>query len=252
MLLRALLLLVLVTAASLALTYALGEKVLIALGLILLQIQIIGKKLVSLELPAILAWLKAQAVLFFRIELLKKWVMTTLLPLLMGSALRRRLEGVILTAKAEIGARYSAMMQWYGGLGLAERIVAALIVLIGTFALSVSSLGLWLVLFSVKLPFWLIAVGTTLGKSLTSTVSKMVFRTVAFFNLGLLWAMLRRGLSEDLLRRKHRFEFRVARIVVRQRRLTLRQLEAQKHSVALRWALFREGLRQLWRGRDAG
>jgi len=101
MLLRALLLLALVTAASLALTYALGEKVLIALGLILLQIQIIGKKLVSLELPAILAWLKAQAVLFFRIELLKKWVMTTLLPLLMGSALRRRLEGVILAAKAE-------------------------------------------------------------------------------------------------------------------------------------------------------
>jgi len=80
MVLRALALLIVLVAVSVALTAALGEKVLVALGLLLLQVQLLAKKLVAIELPPVLVWLKTQAALFLRVELLKKWLSTSALP----------------------------------------------------------------------------------------------------------------------------------------------------------------------------
>ncbi|MEM8740733.1 MAG: hypothetical protein AAGE13_04475 [Pseudomonadota bacterium] len=51
-------------------------------------------------------------------------------------------------------ARHAALLAWYRGLGRIERVLAALVILFATIALSVTSLELWLILFSVKLPLW--------------------------------------------------------------------------------------------------
>lgn len=244
MFLRALAILVVVVAASLALTWYLGAEVLLALGLILTQIKIIAKKLTSVELPAILAWLKAEASTFLRIELLKKWATTSLVPLLVGGALLRRIERWTASYKEAVIAQYEAMFDWYRGLEWYEKTVAALIVLFLTLALTVSSLGLWLILFSVKLPFWVIASLSALGRMIWQTIRKSAFKTVAFLQLSLAWRFLRRRLPKAYLERKRRFDFRVARMVVRRRRMTVRQLAEQKDSLSMRWSLWRESLRQ--------
>ncbi len=236
---RAVLLLILVAGASIALTYAFGAKVLLALGLILAQLKIIGSKLMGIELPGIIVWLKTQASLFFRIELLKKWFLSSMMPLMLGPALRRRIEQIVTRYKAAVLARYDAMMAWYRGLEWYEKTVAALIMVFATLGLSVSSLGLWLVLFSVKLPFWLIAASTALGRMLWASFSKMIFKTLAFLQLGWAWKWLRHHLPKDYLDRKRRWDFRVARAVVRQRRLTVRQLHDSKDTVSMRWALLK-------------
>ncbi|GGE41998.1 hypothetical protein [Actibacterium pelagium] len=236
---RAVLLLILVAGASIALTYAFGAKVLLALGLILSQLKIIGSKLMGIEAPAILIWLKTQAAMFFRIELLKKWFMSSMLPLIMGPMLRRKIVQVLTRYKDAVKQRYDSMLAWYRGLEWYEKTVAALIVVFGTIGLSVSSLGLWLVLFSVKLPFWLIAASTALGRMIVASVSKMAFKTIAFLQLGFAWRLVRRWLPKDYLDRKRRWDFRVARAVVRQRRLTVRQLHDSKHSLSMRLALLR-------------
>lgn len=239
MLLRALLLLVLVAGASIWLTLYFGQEVLLALGLILLQLQIIGKKIVSIELPAILVWLKTQAAVFFRVELLKKWVMTTALPLLVGNALLRRIERFVGQYREAVAVQYEAIIGWYGKLAWYEKTVAALILIFATLGLSVASLGLWLILFSVKLPIWLLAAVTSLGRMIWVSAQKMAFRAVAFLQLGWLWRIVRRRLPQEYLDRKRRFDFRVARMVVRKRRMTVRQLAQQKDSLGMRLALIR-------------
>ena len=66
MFLRPLALLVIAIGLSVAATLYFGHEVLIALGLILTQIKVIGKKLAMVELPLVLAWLKTQTSAFFR------------------------------------------------------------------------------------------------------------------------------------------------------------------------------------------
>ena len=68
MLLRALTILVVVASISVGLTVCFGQDVLVALGLILIQLKVIAKKLVSVELPSILAWLKHEAAMFFGVS----------------------------------------------------------------------------------------------------------------------------------------------------------------------------------------
>ncbi len=243
MLLRALALLIVLIAVSILLSVAFGEKVLVALGLVLVQLQLLGKKVIALEWPVIALWLKTHTALFFRVELLKKWVSTSLLPLIMGSVMRRRIAGWIGALRAGIATRYARMMAWYSDLGPLEKLLTAMIVVVAMFALSVSSVGLWLILFSVKIPFWLVAMLAATSRMIWTTLSKTAFRTIAFLKLGLAWALLRRGLPKRLLDRKRRFEFRMARRVVRKRRMTVRQLAAQKDSFALNWAVYKEALR---------
>ena len=244
MLLRALAILFFVGSVSIGLTVYFGQDVLVALGLILIQLKVIAKKLVSVELPAILGWLKAEAAMFFRVELLKKWVLTTLLPLLIGNAVLKKIAAYVNGYRAALRDHYDALLNWYSGLDLPVKIITALIVLFAMLGLSVSSIGLWLVLFSVKLPFWLLATLTSAAKVIGLSVRKMAFKTVAFFQLGWLWRTVRGRLPKSYLDRKRRFDFRVARMVVRRRRLTLRQLSSRKDRLSLRLAVIREGWRR--------
>ena len=243
MLLRALALLFLLVGLSVGLTLWFGHEVLIAIGLILTQAKVILKKLAVLELPAVLAWLKTQGELFFRVELIKKWFSTSLVPLLLGNAFLRRIEGFLGRYKSAVRAQYQGLLKWYASLGRGEQIAAALVVLAAFLALTVSSLGLWLILFSVKLPFWIAALFAATGRMIVSSVERMAFRTLAFFQLTWAWRLIRWMLPERLLERKRRFDFRVARMVVKRRRMTLRQLETSKNSLSLRLSLIAEYFR---------
>ncbi len=244
MLVRAIAILFVVASVSVGLTLYFGQDVLVALGLILIQLKIVAKKLVSVELPSILAWLKTEAAMFFRIELLKKWALTTLLPLLIGNAVLKKFAAFIKSYRTALRDHYDSLLDWYSGLELPVKIITALIVLFALLGLSVTSLGLWLVLFSVKLPFWLLAAVTSAMKMTWLSARKMAFKAVAFLQLGWLWRIIRRRLPQSYLDRKRRFDFRVARMVVRRRRLTLRQLSSRKDRLSLRLAVIREGWRQ--------
>ena len=247
MFVRALLILLVVAALSLGLTYYFGETVLLALGLILTQMKFIASKLAAIQWPAILVWLKTEAQSFLRIELLKKWLMTSVLPLLVGSAILRRIDRFFASYRDAVRARYDALLGWYAGLRWYEKTVAALILLFGLLGLTVSSLGLWLILFSVKLPLWILAALASVWQVTWASLRKMAFKALAFLQLTWAWRGLRRLLPKRYLERKRRLDFRVARAVVRRRRMTLRQLAEQKDTwrmrLAVRWARLR--------GRDA-
>lgn len=237
MALRAVLLLSFVLGASAYLTWHFGADVLLALGLILTQLKILGQKLLSIELPAILVWLKTQTAAFFRFELIKKYFYSAVVPLLMGPVVKRRIEAFLTRYKSAMRSRYDALITWYNSLEWYEKTFAAIVVLAAMLGLSVTSLGLWLVLFSVKLPFWVIAAASATGRMIWSTITKTAFKTIAFLQLGWFWRLIRRRLPDSYLDRQRRFEYRLARRVVRQRRMTLKQLEAGHNSLALRWAL---------------
>ena len=241
---RALVILIVVGSVSVGLTVYFGQDVLVALGLILVQLKILAKKLVSVELPAVLTWLKIETSAFFRVELIKKWLMTTAFPLLIGNAMLRKFDAWVGRYREALRLQYQALIGWYDGLATHEKVVATLIVVFAMLGLSVSSVGLWLILFSVKLPFWLVAALTSFGKMTWISIQKMAFKAIAFFQLSWLWRMVRRRLPEGYLERKRKLDFRVARAVVRRRRLTVRQLAERKDSLSLRWAVFREGRRQ--------
>lgn len=237
MILRALALLFLFVVLSIAATMYFGQEVLIALGLILTQSKILAKKLVQVEVPLVLIWLKTQASMFFRVELIKKWLMTVVLPLVLGKALLRRIARFTDGYRRALRMRYVRLLRWYRRLSRVEKILATLILVFATLALSVSSLGLWLILFSVKIPLWFAAVATALGRMIWTTVSKMAFKAVAFFQLALVWRAIRRILPERWLQAKRRFDYRVARSVIRRRKMTWRQLEARKESLPFRMGL---------------
>ncbi len=244
MLWRALALLIIVIGLSVLATLHFGQEVLIALGLILTQMKVIAKKLVGIELPAILAWLKSQAEVFFRVELLKKWLSTTVVPLLLGNAVIRRIERFLGRYKAAVRSRYMALLRWYRKLEWYEKLVAALIILFAALALSVSSIGVWLILFSVKLPLWVAAVAAAAGRMVWTTIEKMAFRSLAFLQLTWVWKLLQWALPESVLERKRKLDYRVARMVVRRRRMTVKQLAERKDSLSMRLALIAEYLRQ--------
>ena len=243
MLARALALLVLFIALSGAATVYFGQEVLIAIGLILTQAKLIAKKLAGFELPALLAWLKTQAQIFFRIELLKKWLMTSLLPMVLGNALLRRIDGFLGQYRAALRSRYMGLLRWYRRLEWYEKTVATLVILFATLALSVSSIGLWLILFSVKIPLWLAAALTAFGRMVWTSVERMAFRAVAFLQLTWLWRLIRLLLPNWLLRRKRKLDYRVARMIIRRRRMTLKQLEEKKDTLPFRLAVIAEYLR---------
>lgn len=243
MFLRGIILLIAAVSVSVAATLYFGNEVLVALGLILTQMKVIAKKLAHLELPAILAWLKLQGSVFFRIELLKKWFMTTLLPLLLGKAVLRCIAAYLRRYRRAVRLKYVRMLRWYRRLNTVEKVLAALIILFATLALSVTSLGLWLVLFSVKLPLWIAAAAAAFWRMTWVSVQKMAFKAVAFLQLSWLWRGLRRILPASWLERKRRFDYRVARTVIRRRRMTLRQLENRKDSLPFRMGLLVDYMR---------
>ncbi len=166
------------------------------------------------------------------------------MPLLIGNALLKKFTNFVKVYREALRGHYDGLLNWYAGLDLPVKIVTALIVLFALLGLSVTSLGLWLILFSVKLPFWLLAAFTSAAKMTWLSIRKMAFKAIAFLQLGWLWRIVRPRLPKSYLDRKRRFDFRVARMVVRRRRLTLRQLSTRKDRLALRWAVMAEYWRQ--------
>lgn len=244
MLLRALFILLIVIGLSVAATLYFGDHVLIALGLILIQIKLLFKKVLQVELALVVAWFKMHGPAFLKSDLPKKWITGSVLPLLLGKPLMRRIGAWTNGLRADLRRRYMGLMRWYRALGRVEKAVAWLIVLFATVALSVSSIGLWLILFSVKLPFWFVAFVAAIGVSALKTVEKMMFRTIALLQLGWLWRLIKWALPPSLLERKRRFDYRVARAVVRRRRMTASQLADRKDSLPFRLGLIAEYWRQ--------
>lgn len=242
MLFRAVLLLALVVALSAAATIAFGERILVALGFVLLQLKVILGKLWQVRPPEILAWLKLHGTAFFRKDLLMKWVSSYAVPLLLGKAVFRRMSRWVDGYRRQIADRYTAMMDWYDRLGAVEKTVAALIVLVATLGLSVSSLGLWLILFSVKLPFWVASGLVALLRTAWLGLQKTAFRTIAFLQLGWFWAWLRPRLPRGWLARKRRLDYRIARAVIRRRRMTVQQLAGRKDRLPFRTGVLVEWL----------
>lgn len=247
--LRAILILVLVIGLSLAATMYFGRDVLIALGLIAVQLKLLGKKLLMADWPAALVWLKTQTQLFLRVELIKKYLTTTVVPLVMGRAVLRRITAGLRGYLDAVTARQAALMAWFRGLQGIERALAWAILLVATLGLSVSSLGLWLILFSVQLPLWLVAGAATFARMLWASVTRSVFKMVAFLQLRWLWRGLRRLLPRRWLEAKRRWDYRVARAVIRRRRMTVRQLAARKDALPFRMGVLAT---YLFGGRDGG
>lgn len=234
---RAFALLFLAVAASVAASMYFGNEVLFALGLILTQTKLILKKISMVELPTILAWIKSQADVFLRVELLKKWLMTSVLPLLLGKAVLRRMAAFLDRYRAAVRRQYVKMLIWYKGLHPVEKVVAALVILCATVALSVTSLGLWLILFSVKLPLWIAAATAALWRMTWVSIQKTVFRALAFLQLRWLWRGFSKVLPARWLAWKRRVDYRIARAVIRRRRMTVRQLAERKDSLPFRLGL---------------
>lgn len=243
MFLRALILLTLVAGASLTLSYVMGAEVLAALGMVIAQAKIVIAKVFSVTWRGILVWLQAQGMNFARVEIAKRYVYKSLLPMILGAAFQRQIAGILGEFKARVLARYTAMMDWYRALPKPVRIVGILIAMFGMLLVALSSVSVWLLLFSVQLPFWIIAITVAFGNMIWQSVQKLLFRTVAFMKLYRIWGFLRDRLPADWLARKRRFDFRVARIVVKRRKLTLQQLQSGKDGLSLRWALLREYFR---------
>ncbi|MGH1415930.1 MAG: hypothetical protein ACRBB0_20765 [Pelagimonas sp.] len=237
MLFRAIVLLTLVVALSVAATFYFGNEVLIAVGLIAVQLKIIFKSAMGLKLPVFVLWLKTHSAAFFKIELIKKWIMSTLMPMVLGKAVLRRLAGLFSGYIEAVQERYARMIAWYQSLSGIEKLISGLILIFAALALSVSTVGLWLILFSVQLPLWIVAGAAAFGRMAWVSLQKMVFKAVAFLQLGLLWKGLQKLLPERVLKRKRAFDYRVARAVIRRRRMTVRQLADRKESLPFRMGL---------------
>lgn len=242
MLWRALLLLAVFVAASVLATLYFGHEVLLALGLILTQLKVLLKKLAGIELPVLLVWLKTQGSAFFRFEIIKKWIMSSVVPLMVGKAILRRIQLLVQSYLDIARQRYDRLIRWFNSLSRVERAVAWLVILFATLALSVSSLGLWLILFSVQLPLWLVAAASATIRVMSKSVEKMLFKAVAFLQLSWLWKFIRRLLPAQVLEWKRRTEFRIARQIVRRRRMTLKQLVDRKGRLPFKLGIMAEYL----------
>lgn len=242
MLFRALLLLAIVIGLSIWATVAFGHEVLIALGLILAQLQVLFHKVMAVRLPAVLAWIKAHGTVFLRKDLWMKWVSGSLFPMVLGNAVLRRISAFVMAYTAGVRDRYARLLAWYEDLGRIEKTLAALIILFATIALTVSTLGLWLILFSVKLPLWVAAAVAGIWTSMRKSIEKSVFKTLAFLQLGWVWSAIKARLPASWLQRKRRFDYRLARSIIRRRRLTVRELAARKDRLPFRLGVLVEVL----------
>lgn len=243
MLIRAIVLLVVVATVSIGLSWAFGAEVLAALGLVLAQIKIVLGKMAAVSSKALLTWLRVQGINFARVEIAKRWLLKSLVPMLIGAALQRRIMSLFKVFAGSVRTRFDALMTWYRSLHRSLRIIAILIACFATLGLAVTSMSLWLLLFSVQMPFWIIAGLAATSELVWRYVQKLVFRTIAFMKLYRVWGFVRNRLPEAYRQRLRRFNFRVARIVVKRRRMTVAQLTGQRDGIALRLAFLREYFR---------
>ncbi|MCC1493786.1 hypothetical protein [Cognatishimia sp. F0-27] len=239
---RAIALLVLAIGASILATLYFGNEVLIALGLILTQSKVLLQKIVSLKPALVLAWIKAHGIVFFKKDLPYRWVSSVLVPLVLGKALAKRIGLIVDRLTAPIVQQRALLMAWYRGRSGLEKGLLTVALVAATLALSVTTIGLWLILFSISLPLWLVSTALALGKALSRTVQKSLFRAVAFLQLKWVSRLLVRILPKQWVARKRRFDFRMARAVVRRRRMTVEQLAARKDKLPFQAGVFLEFL----------
>ena len=192
MFLRALALLILLCLASVALSAYFGAEILAALGAILAQLKIIGAKLSAVSSRTVLLWLKAQGINFARIEIGKRWLTRSLIPLLIGAATQRRITRFAHRFAALVRERYDAMLAAYRAQPRPTRILLVLIAIAATMAVTVTTISLWLVVFSVQLPLWILAGVAAFWRVIWLWAQKLVFRTLAFMQIFRIWGFLRR------------------------------------------------------------
>ncbi|MEM9779301.1 MAG: hypothetical protein AAF813_05260 [Pseudomonadota bacterium] len=243
MLIRALALLIVLIGVSLGLSFWFGAEVLAALGAVIAQLKVIIARTMAISSQTILVWLKAQGLNFARVELAKRWFLKSLVPMLIGAANQRRIANFVQAYTSFAKARFGEMMDWYRALPRPTRYVLILVAMSASLALALTTMSLWLLLFSVQLPMWIIAGFAAFGQLIWQTVQKTVFRTLAFMQLFRAWDFLRGRVPPAYLQRLRRFNFRIARIVVRKRRMTVAQLHDRKGNLGLRWALLLEYFR---------
>ncbi|MEM8822427.1 MAG: hypothetical protein AAGB10_08580 [Pseudomonadota bacterium] len=243
MLARALALLCVLIGVSLGLSYWFGAEVLAALGLIFSQIKIVFARAMALSSNTLLIWLKAQGMNFARVEIAKRWLLKSLVPMLIGAVNQRRIATFVKAYTSYAKERFDRMMAAYQALPRPTRYVLILVAMSASLALALTTMSLWLLLFSVQLPMWILAGLAAFWQLIWQTLQKFIFRTLAFMQLFRAWGYLRDRVPPAYLQRLRRFNFRIAREVVKRRRLTVAQLHNQKDSVGMRWALLREYFR---------
>jgi len=222
------------------LSLSFGAEVLAALGLMIAQFKILWAKVLGMSTQTLLVWLKAQGVNFARIEIGKRWFMKSILPLIIGAATQRKIAEFTKTYVDAVKTRVQFMLDWYKNLPRPMRIILILIAFFTTLAVAVLTMSVWLLLFSIQLPIWIIASLSAFWNMVWTTIQKTVFRSLAFMQIFRAWGYLRRMMPPDYIARLRRFNFRIARIVVRRRRMTVAQLHSQKDTLGIRWELFRE------------
>ncbi len=97
--------------------------------------------------------------------------------------------------------------------------------------------GPWLILFSDNPPLWVITAFMTAHEGLRRNARKTVFRMIAFLQPGWLWRWIRPWIPARWLRWKRRLDCRIARSVVRHRRMTVQQRTARKARLPFRQAV---------------
>ncbi len=228
MLVRALLILFAIGSVTAGVSYIFGAEILAALGMIFSQLKVVTARVMAMSSGTVLAWLKAQGINFARVELGKRWLLKTLLPLLVGAAMMRRLSQLAAGFKARFVETSNQLTNWYRELPTAVRIVGILIAMCGILALAVTTMSLWLLIFSIQLPIWVAAAFAAFGQMIWQSLQKAVFRAIAFFKLTKIWAFLKKRLPETQQQGLKRFERKMARNVIRQRRAAVARLKASK------------------------
>ncbi len=216
--LRALALLALVIAASVALSLVFGTQVLAALGLMIGKAKLLAANALAAVAKGAGVWLRAQGVRFARVEIAKRWVYRSLLPLVIGAAGQRRVRALLRHARRAVRRRHDAMMAWYGRQPLALRVATVGLAIAAMLALTATSVGIWVLIFSVQVPVWILAGLGSVGSLIRDYVERAVFKTVVFMKLDRLWAWAEARLPRGLRRAKRRADLKVARTVVKGRR----------------------------------
>ena len=146
-----------VSVIAISFTIYFSYDVLVALGLILMQAKVVAKKLVRVELPFVPGVTQGCKLDVPSYRVAEEMADDTALPLLVGKALLHKLDTFLSRYCDTICSQCDGSIGCYNALGWYVKVVATLIVVFATLGLSVSSVGLWVILVSVKLPFWLVA-----------------------------------------------------------------------------------------------
>ncbi len=185
-------------------------------------------------------WLKLMLVNFFKVEILKKWMITVAIPLLIGIKNRQSLKRFLRRLRTRVELRRRYLMLRYRALSPVWRLVLGVGV-VG--AILVLSLFVWwfgFLLFLVKIPAWISGPLWYLWSFFTLAIQKAVFQIVVFLHLDRLWRRLKSFLPQRIIRRWRAANYRALRMAIKRRNLTADQLKVKKQKLTLRLSLRKE------------